>query len=273
MLLYKNSVFYIWRPDGIKGTCLPLFKDRRTPKLETDQIRVAKASLDLRLLVVQLRETRVVAYDVNTAHSWTVDIKSPHSNRIMPGGVIWSEHSGGSQDLILATTRGLEMWKISPQRKQCKLSRTVSQGLSFHAKFLYEPNFRLDALASLGPLAINGYFFKTTKETLPKLELPPPDKSPQLRLQTEVQATEAEAGADASTGAGTADEDMSLQTIYGNLFLVVRKDAAQKAAHNMDVLDMYLLTKNRCVDVYIYIYIYIYIYTYMCVCFSFSIND
>ena len=86
--------------------------------------------------------------------------------------------------------------------------------------------------------------------------------------------TEAEAGADASTGAGTADEDMSLQTIYGNLFLVVRKDAAQKAAYNMDVLDMYLLTKNRCVDVHTHththIYIYIYIYTFVYVSLSLS---
>ncbi len=271
MLVFKNSAFYIWRPDGPKGTSLSFFQVKKTG-IKCEQIFLAKVSLDMRLLAVQLSSTKVCVFDVNSTHNWIISIKSQSNNRILPYGILWSEHGGGSQDLVIVTTRGLEMWKVSPQRKQCKLSRTVTQGLSFHAKFWYEPNFRCivlsspqktttssshvlqsiisasiepasaysnssndmsmlqqqmgDVLAPLGPLHISGYFFKVSKETLPKLELPPPDKSPVLKLDS-----------------GAAENDISLETLYGKLYIAIRKDASKRGpSHNVDVIDLYELS-------------------------------
>ncbi len=249
MVLLKNSVFYFWSPRGGKsGTTNAIF-DAHAHKLIGDQLLLCKLSLDLQLLAVQRSATTVTVFDLVSNQHWNIEIRSAHDNRLMAGGILWSEHGGGSQDLILVTTRGLEMWKVSAQRGQCKMSRTVNQGYSFHAAFWYEPNFRCiimaspiksttsssrllrsiitgakeklnsgAALATLGGLALNGYFFKTTKESLPKLELPAPDKTTCLEIT-----------------AGTAEGDVSLFTLYGKLFCGVHVTGDRNLASSMQL--------------------------------------
>ena len=39
-------------------------------------------------------------------------------------GILWSDHGGNSQDLIILTERGVDFYKVSVKRQQCKLSRT-----------------------------------------------------------------------------------------------------------------------------------------------------
>jgi len=256
MVLFKDSIFYLWSSQEAKQGYPGMLFEPRKQILVKEQIVLCKISLDLQLLAVQRSATSIVVYDMRSHQTWNIEIKSPNDNRIIAGGVIWSEHGGGSQDLVLVTTRGLEMWKISPQRSQCKLSRTVSQGYSFHASFWYEPNFRClllaspiksttsssrllrniitgaglksskgsgAALATLGGLALNGYFFKMTKETLPKLELPPPDKTTKLEI-----------------AAGTAEKDLAMLVLYGMLYCSIRVSSGTTAA---DVLQLYAVSK------------------------------
>ena len=60
------------------------------------------------------------------------------------------------------------------------------------------------SLKGLGQLVLNGFFFKTEKESMPKLELPPPDRTPRLIL-----------------GENTGENDVSMLTLYGRLFCAV----------------------------------------------------
>lgn len=240
-LLLRNGTFSVWSPntnDEKSGIPLLFYHDHLIlPK----NILLAKISLDFQLISAQITATRVMVFDKANHNHWVIDIKSPVDNKILSEGMVWSEHNGNSQDLIIVTMRGLEMYKISSVRNQCKLSRTISQGVSYHSSFWYEPNHRMMLLASpmkvqsdgdasssggrirrpSNPslslsststsdnsqvlLVLNGYFFRSEKtDFLPKLELPPPDKSPRFEL-----------------GPGILPRDISLVTLYGNLYCAV----------------------------------------------------
>eukprot|EP01038_Epipyxis_sp_PR26KG_P005597 gene5597-7725_t len=157
----------------------------------------AKTSVDKQLLAIQQSLTSVVIIDISTRKKWTVEIKYSNENVILSQGILWSEHGGKSQDLIIITTRGLELYKVSSVRNQCKLSRVISQP---SINFWYEPNYRMILLCSFQKnaamkgniktgevLLMDGYFFKMGKSSIPLLELPPPDKSPRFELGPGVQ--------------------------------------------------------------------------------------
>jgi hypothetical protein len=48
--------------------------------------------------------------------SWSIAIKSSDDNCMMEPCLLWSDHGGNSQDLVLITQKGLEFYKISPIR-------------------------------------------------------------------------------------------------------------------------------------------------------------
>ena len=161
-----------------------LYKDKLEKKRPS--ILIAKLSLDCKLLLIQTSLTTVTVVDIEFHKKWTITIKNPDENRILPSGLCWSEHGGGSQDLIIVTLKGLELYKVSASRGQCKLSRAITQ--SCYA-FWYEPNHRMMLIASTsstfmqpkphdGTYIMHGIFFRSDKSTSLKLELPPPEKSP-----------------------------------------------------------------------------------------------
>lgn len=166
--------------------------------------------------------------DLDSRRQWSITIKASNdadrTNRILTDGVIWSDHGGNSQDLILVTLKGLELYKISSSRVQCKLSRTVP--MNCYA-FWHEPNHRMMLVASArlsttptpksenspakSPtksntlLQMTGIFFRTDKtDQLVKLELPPPEKSPSFDI-----------------GPGVSKENIAVVSLYGQPYCVV----------------------------------------------------
>jgi hypothetical protein len=187
-----------------------------------------RLSLDKQLLAIQCSLTTIIVLEIESRRQWTIVIKAStdldNVNRISSDGLIWSEHGGNSQDLIIVTTKGLELYKISASRAQCKLSRTIS--CSCYA-FWYEPNHRLLLIASLSPqkrgstsptppgtansqsasqkLQMCGIFLRIDKKDhlMPKLELPPPEKSPKFEVSNI-----------------SSKENVSLASIYGEPYCV-----------------------------------------------------
>eukprot|EP01032_Pedospumella_encystans_P016763 gene16763-19112_t len=104
-----------------------------------------RVSLDKKLIAIQVSLSTLFVIDISSKKKWVVDIKYSSDNAILPGGVIWSEHGGNSEDLVLATSRGLELHKVSQVRGQCKLSRHVSQHVSH---FWYNAEHRMIMLAT-----------------------------------------------------------------------------------------------------------------------------
>ena len=86
----------------------------------------AKISLDLAIFAAQISSTTELVVDISSKKIWSVDIKSSDENSILSNGLVWSEHGGNSQDLVLVTKKGLELYKTSSSRSQCKLSRSMS---------------------------------------------------------------------------------------------------------------------------------------------------
>lgn len=275
-LVLELRTFYIWRPDEDQSLPLPFYHEPTLPA----SVILAKISLDSQLIVVQVSSVRVMVFDTTNLSKWTIDIKSSSENRIHPDGLIWSEHGGNSQDLIIVTLKGLEMYKISSLRNQCKLSRTISQGSHPHTCFWYEPNHRMMLLASpakgidmsliipratepgatssssrgssatIPPIShyvslsaeqkavllrnntliLNGFYFRSEKSDLPKLELPPPDKTPKFEL-----------------GPRVAQGDVVLATLYGVLFCIVHISADPSDRSSHDVLELFSMTKTAVV--------------------------
>lgn len=192
-----------------------------------------KVSLNLKIIALQLNPTSILVVDIASKRKWTLKIKNSKENLILPNGIIWSDHGGNSEDLIIITTRGLELYKISPSRNQCKLSRFIPQTAS---GFWYDPGHRLVLICSslklpnfngqIGLfskeiLQMDGYFLKAEKANIPVLELPPPDKAPRFEL-----------------GPGVDPEDISLVALYGKTFCLVRYTADEQ-----DFITLYHLTK------------------------------
>ena len=106
-------------------------------------ILFSKLSLDGRILAIQPSLVHIIVLVLKSRRQWSITIKASNdidkANRILTDGVIWSEHGGNSQDLIIVTIKGLELYKISSSRGQCKLSRTIPMHCY---SFWYEPNDR-----------------------------------------------------------------------------------------------------------------------------------
>ena len=69
------------------------------------KIALCKISLDLEIIAVQTSPTSVLVIDTINKRKWAIDIKYPEENVILSEGIIWSDHGGHSQDLIIVTTR------------------------------------------------------------------------------------------------------------------------------------------------------------------------
>ena len=72
---------------------------------EARSARLAKYSLDMNLLALQLSDTTLVVADIQAGGSgkqWKVECRGS-DNALLRSGFIWSEHGGNSQDLVLIT--------------------------------------------------------------------------------------------------------------------------------------------------------------------------
>ena len=164
-----------------------------------DSLVYAQLSLDAQLFAVQISDRKVIVSELKSNRSWTVEIKQSSENKILQQGMVWSDHGGNSQDLILVTKKGLELYKVSCARAQCKLSRTISHRV---IASLYEPNFRLFLLGSppssssssfssaehlhVSSYEMHGYFLNVSNHSKEqsglRLELLPPSKGPAFTL-------------------------------------------------------------------------------------------
>ena len=231
-VLHSEGQFFTWSFSNQEVELLfDLGNDYKRNSSGAENVLFAKLSLDRELLAIQFTETQLSVIELKTNMRWAIEIKSSYDNRILDGGLVWSQHGGGSEDLIIVAVRGAEMYKISSKRNQCKLSRVLNQGHQYHAHFWYEPNHRVLLMASpikgldvvnssvggflgffsnhskaaeqrkmllqdLGQIALGGYFLRTDKDnTLPKLELPPPDKTPAFEVGPRVRRADVELAA------------------------------------------------------------------------------
>eukprot|EP01031_Cornospumella_fuschlensis_P037184 gene37184-45133_t len=174
--------------------------------------------------------------EISSSKMWTVEVKAPSETIILKGGVIWSDHGGNSQDLVLVTSKGLELFKISAKKNVCKLSRVVAQS-SF--AFWYNAQHRMILLASYSKpsrfgkakkdvLLMDGFFLKTDKSAVPALELPPPDRIPRFEL-----------------GPGVSSDSIHVVSVYGRLLTLV-----QYTTGSEDFLTVYQLTKTSVERIY-----------------------
>lgn len=232
------------------------------PQEYKSSLVLVKLSLDRELLAIQVSLTIIIVLDIKNSRQWIIQIKSSSSsssfdndNKILNDGIVWSDHGGGSQDLVIVTIRGLELYKISSIRNQCKLSRAVTQHCY---SYWYEPNHRLLLMSSPGTtlsnsvttssitnnsqnrnhpkalsvLTMTGIFLRVDKsETaiLPKLELPPPEKSPRFEL-----------------GPGISKNGIFLVSLYGKPFCI-----ALRRIRDEDYLFLYLITKTSVVRAHV----------------------
>ena len=80
--------------------------------------RLAKFSLDMQLLALQVSDSALLVVDVTSGKQWRVECKGGNSsstaggNALLRSGFVWSEHGGNSQDLVLVTQRGAEFYKV-----------------------------------------------------------------------------------------------------------------------------------------------------------------
>lgn len=218
--------FYILPYTAIKSEAPKLFTTQW--KLPRNLI-AGKLSLDRLLLSIQVSDKSIIVIDTTTANRrWTISIRTKNSpdNTILDNGLIWSVHGGNSADLIILTKMGLELYKISSSRGQCKLSRFIAQSSSL---FWYNSEFRIILIASpklskstslVKPpppptvsdsyhrqiLVIDGYILNSERTSLPILELPPPDKIPAFEVGPGI----------------NPEQDISVVTLYGKPYCLVR---------------------------------------------------
>lgn len=227
MLLFDGIAYWLWAPWVTVGWDKPVFyyKNKKLP----EQVSFARVSLDSHLLAIQVSPTSIIVVDISSDRQWQLDIKSGSDNEVIQHGIIWSEHGGNSQDLIVLTTRGVELWKVSPARGQCRLSRFISARVK---GFWYEPNFRTILIANYQQSSrlnlhkqtvdLSGYILNFDIAEGPKLELPPPDKIPAF-----------------SVGPGIKPEEIYLTSLYGNLYCAVYTSSEINS-----VVKLYLLSKQ-----------------------------
>jgi len=139
MLILKQFGFYWWDPfSRVREEVIPVYGP--VSSLPSTLIE-AKVSLDSELIALQISKQKVLVLQIKSNQKWTIDIRHPEENQIISPGIIWSEHGGNSQDLVILTSRGLELYKVSAIRGQCKLSRNMN-----HVKatnYWYDPHHRV----------------------------------------------------------------------------------------------------------------------------------
>ena len=93
------------------------------PLSSLQPILFAAISLDSRIIAFQRSKFEVVVLSTENEEKWNLTIKhSSEDNVIVPPGIVRSEHGGKSQDLVILTSRGLELYKVAPAKSQCKVN-------------------------------------------------------------------------------------------------------------------------------------------------------
>lgn len=272
-VIAKNNEFYIWAP-WFNNYAFPdpvLFYKLPSNFISASAndkalVNYAVLSLDSQLFAVQLSEKKLLVVDLYRTKHWIIEIKVPSENKIIYQGLLWSEHGGNSQDLIIVTKKGLELHKISTSRGQCKLSRTVTHKIHM---YWYEPNHRMCLLVTannivtnrnpttneleirLGAMQFNGYFLNVDNHdkenpSVVRLELLPPSKIPAFEID-----------GDFIRG---GFENFYLVTLYGTVYFIVKEQEkklqSDKSKHILkepynpgdDVLTCYAITKNSVIS-------------------------
>ena len=163
ILYYSNSSFFWFDPlvTDISNANVLVHGPLSLPSVA---IIEARLSLDEELIALQLSKKDVIVISIKNTERWNLAIKQPDTNSIVSPGIVWSDHGGKSQDLVILTERGLELYKVSIVRGQCKLSRAMAQRAT---RYLYEPVHRA-LLLTIAPirsfvgsvLEVNGFFLR-----------------------------------------------------------------------------------------------------------------
>ena len=229
MLYARDNAFYWFDPFAgmqVPANTLAYECSETWPLSSLTPILTAKISLDNQLMVLQKSSTELVVLALDdTEEKWNLTIKHSEDNRIISPGVVWSEHGGKSQDLVILTGRGLELYKVAPLKGQCKLSRGMSQRST---RYLYDPTHRVVVLTAprkyaKSSLEVHAFFLRFDAFTdMPRLELPPPDKMPMISFPE------------------SKDEDIFLAPIYSSLYLILHAYGSSGS----DDLILYMMTKT-----------------------------
>jgi len=183
--------------------------------------------------------------DEATAMSYSRLIMS-QGERILPGGILWSDHGGNSQDLVIITTLAIRLYKVSLSRSQLAKSRTMKHPMDC---FWYECQSRAlvtgtavesmergsRAPPQIGML-LRTYFLRFSSnheiepsELLPsqtpykfRLELPPPTRLPHFVLWKK---------GDKTTPVEQLSSDMTIVNLYGQAYCVLIGDEDVKLFH------------------------------------------
>jgi len=198
---------------------------RRIPHL-------VKFSLDAKLVALQMTKTkvRIVPVEDKNQHvkHWSIEMASGDPNpisiapdnesklhyayktideKVLSGGIIWSDHGGTSQDLVVVTNRGVYCYKVSLTRNQMSMTHSFSHPDA--SAFWWDPISRALVIGSHGPatkstdyrgqqdgtvLYLRTYFLNFAPKkpdvkssggltgnlglSIPRFELPPPDHLP-----------------------------------------------------------------------------------------------
>jgi hypothetical protein len=194
---------------------------------------LARQSLDGQLLAIQFTpkllrivELRSQDDDDNNNHDkpkhWTIDlsvgrdpmsssddampvprykVQDSNANKddtILPGGIIWSEHGGNSQDLVVVTTQSVLCYKISRKRTQMAATHFFHHPPA--CAMWWEPTTRTIVVGSYGPDSTRGMvlylrtfllrFPSPKPKRLPRLELPPPHRLEPFRVGSRISQNE-----------------------------------------------------------------------------------
>jgi hypothetical protein len=183
---------------------------------------LAKLSLDQKLLAIQFSETlvRIVPLEEEKqSKHWTIELEAsgepiytPADNAPQPRykahydsmtckdstivGLVWSDHGGNSQDLVVVTTKAVLCYKISLLRNQMAATHTFPHP-RLASSMWWEPISRTILVGSNGPAneCSNRHKIKDTaramiqmrpfvlqfpkakkSKRLPRFELPPPQR-------------------------------------------------------------------------------------------------
>ncbi len=238
-VLYQDGYFYI----------INYLDDNPVPILFCIQndlpakILFAKISLSKEFIAIQLNFTNVLILDIVTRKKYLLEIKSTYDGScILPQGIIWSDHGGGTQDLVIVTNKALEFYKISSKKLYCKSTRNINhnafgfwynhdhrmiltssyrQNNTFLSR-IQKVNSGISATSQKEILIMEGYFLKAERSAMPLLELPPPDRMPRFEL-----------------GPGVSGESITLISVYGKLLVLV-----QYTQEEADFFTVYHLQKS-----------------------------
>ena len=182
ILFLRESSIYKWRPHIANGISYPVLV--YSDDTLFNEIMHISLSLDAQFIAIQYSSYRIEVVEIFSRKKWEINVNMTYKeNYIIPNGILWSEHGGTSQDLIIVTHTCIELYKVSSIRKSCKVSHRISHP---SINFLYEASHRVLILISStdnsSDVIITGFFLQYDISDLPKLSLPPPIKTPSISI-------------------------------------------------------------------------------------------